>query len=206
MKKLAPILIAFILLLSFSACTPAGGTENPGEEQPPIENTDTSAVDKLPEDCIAFAATFHDSSVEIEADTATEPVWADDGELQKYKDLISALKLREIKKFAAISLPNDNEISIELSAEQVEEIVTAIKLNMPTTFSQPENPSTGGQLSLYLETEAQKMLIAFNGNWLTLRLDSEPALWIFNAADCEKAFNNIWGTVDSLLQSAEVSE
>lgn len=204
MKKLLTVIITSILLLSYSGCgSKEAAVSGSGEDKSSSESVGASeeagasaSDDRVPEDIIAVAAAnSYDFGVEFPSDF----IWAGDSELQRYQDTVAALKLAEIKKLVAVSSPRDADITVKLSAEQVGEIVNTMKSAIPTTFSQPENPNTGGALSIYIETEAQTVLIGFNGNWVTCFIEGEPAYWVLSAEGCSEDFYNIWGIVEEEL-------
>lgn len=209
MKKLLAVVIAISLL--FSACG-TNGNPTPSSEMPEasasqsalqtesisdnsqLGNTDES--DKLPEIIEAFAATRYN---EFEGDFPSEFIWATEAELKEFQAILSSLKLSDVKKFIAVSAPSDEVINKTMTPQQVTDIINKCKGIKPELFSKPENPATGGMLSLYIETDTKKILLGYCWNWLTMSIENEPYYWVFNAQPCKDTFKNIWDSVERLL-------
>lgn len=142
-----------------------------------------------------------EGSYEFEGNFNDEPLWATEAELKKYEEFLFAINGKDIKTLIAVISPGDETIVTELTREQTAEILNRLKTARPALFKEPENPSTGGGNTLYIETAGKKAIISDNGNWFTVSLEGEPNRWIFST-EWEKSSDiaNIWAPAIKALE------
>lgn len=143
--KMLTVVLAVCLI--FAGCTPAPKPEPtpPEEVSTPSPQAPSSSsveeIDTLPADVEAVVTTRYE---EIEGDFPTELLWATEVQLAEYKAIMSSLKLSDIKKIVAVSVPDDGIISKEIPAELAADFINTYKGLVPALYSQHENPATGG--------------------------------------------------------------
>lgn len=162
--------------------------EEESDSIPAIEGLVTTDSQLLP---VQFPEQFH---------------WATEEELEAFSDFLSDLTSLKIETLIGVSSPSSQEISCALTTQQVEEILEKLTLLQPAVYSEPENPTTGGALTLSIQTEDQIHLIGFNGNWITWYQDGQTEYEIMDASPCEKTGYEIWDILEQALNAAEAEK
>lgn len=212
MKRIMAIFLAAVLLAS---CTKASvpernssGSSNPSDSS---ENDSSASVlvlqepeeaeEHVREDIQASAATSYDAVPNLRL--PKESCFGTAEDLEEYEKILSELRFDEVESLLVVSVPNDREITCQMTAAQAQEIIACLKEHMPSVFLENENPATGGAMDIYLFTADMQLGVGFNGNWVTMAAEGFDTAWIFDAAPCEEEFYEIWQMTKSLLEQTQ---
>ncbi len=106
-------------------------------------------------------------------------------ELATYTDWLTSLNGSDITALYAFIYPTHNQNSVEMSMEDSLAVFENMKNLVPTTFHADDNPNptTGGAWNIFVHTDDGIVNIAYSGGFLSVHMDGQENIWIFNAEE-----------------------